>query len=47
VAALTVACSPLAESEPEAPERDYPAVIDLDDPIYGLDEDDDPDAWSA
>jgi len=47
VAAPTGACSPLAESEPKAPERDYPSVIDLDDPIYGLDKDDDLDAWSA
>jgi len=48
VAAPTVARPPIAEPEPEpeAPERDYPSVIDLDDPIYGA-SDDDLDAWSA
>jgi len=41
-AAASVALPPLAgpepESEPESPERDYPPFIDLDDPIYGLDD---------
>jgi len=50
-AAASLARPPLAEPEPEpepgSPDRDYPSVIDLDDPIYGLDEDDDLDAWSA
>jgi len=48
-AAASLARPPLTESEPEpeSPERDYPSVIDLDDPIYGLDEDDDLDVWSA
>jgi len=29
----------LAEPGPESAERDYPAFIDLDDPIYGLEDD--------
>jgi len=40
-AAASLARPPIAE--PESPERDYPSFIDLDDPIYGLDEDDDKD----
>jgi len=39
-AAASLARPPIAEAEPASPERDYPSVIDLDDPIYGLDEDD-------
>jgi len=44
-AAASLARPPLAEPEPEpepeSPERDYPSVINLDDPVYGLGEDDD------
>jgi len=39
-AAASLACPPLGQ------ERDYPEFIDLDDPIYGH-QDDDLDAWSA
>jgi len=37
-AAATLARPPIAEPEPGSAERDYPPFIDLDDPIYGLDD---------
>ncbi|MGI8776019.1 MAG: hypothetical protein ACR2LJ_01180, partial [Acidimicrobiales bacterium] len=40
------AATPSSARPPLDQERDYPEFINLDDPIYGL-QDDDLDAWSA